>query len=148
MGQTEQRHDRPRGVVRDLRNGDPRPRQPHHTRGRNAGATAAAYTVLILLLLPDVANLIPEEWTAIRYDRDNQSVEMPADWVAYLVLTQVSFCGLCLLGAFARRAYATRIALISAGAWYVIQGIDHLVAGNFFQMGHWEYAIQAGGGGR
>lgn len=68
---------------------------------------------------------------------------MPADWVAYLVLTQVSFCGLCLLGAFARRTYATRIALISAGAWYALQGIDHLVAGNFFRMGHWEYAIQA-----
>ena len=90
----------------------------------------------MMVTLPEVANLIPEQWTL-----NLSGHTMPAHWTVWLALTQVCAAGVCLIGAYAPRNYALRASLTAAALWYWLQGLDEALAGNFFINGKVEYAV-------
>lgn len=96
---------------------------------------------MALIVLPDLGNLLPEDWTLVRYvelEGVVEKVEMTWQWVAWLCLQQVSMAGLALSVMIGRMPkYIAGAAVL----WYMVQTLDELVAGNFFHSGLWEYPI-------
>ena len=66
---------------------------------------------------------------------------MQTSWVAWLGLMHVSLFGLTVMGAVVRRNAANATMLISTGVWFLLQGVDEVLMGNFFRNGLIEYPI-------
>ena len=66
---------------------------------------------------------------------------MSAQWVASLSLTQFSIVALLLTFLSAPMTYGLRLSLKAAAVWYCLQGIDQIVAGNFFSNALVEYIL-------
>lgn len=89
--------------------------------------------LLGLILLPDLSNFIPSEWTIKATGH-----EIPAQWAVWLCCQQLSLAGLCAWLTWGSRS---RPVLIAGILWFTIQAVDELVAGNFFGAGLWEYPL-------
>lgn len=70
-----------------------------------------------------------------------KEVEMQTRWVAWLALMHVSLFGMCVMGAVVRRNAANATMLIATGVWFLLQGVDEVLMGNFFRNGLIEYPI-------
>ena len=70
-----------------------------------------------------------------------KEVTMQTRWVWWIALMHVSLFGMCVMGAVVRRNAANATMLISTGAWFLLQGVDEVLMGNFFSNGLIEYPI-------
>lgn len=66
---------------------------------------------------------------------------MPANWVGWLCLMQISMATLCLVALRWQMTTARSVLLRVSALWFLLQAADELVAGNFFGAGIWEYPI-------
>lgn len=128
MGNGKQRDAGSGGIVPPLRTVHRRLDRSHQARWWAPRETLSACAALALLLcLPDLANILPPERA----------------WSWWLALTQLCSAALCLLAIYAPRIRAMSTILWAGALWYVVQGIDELVDGNYFGAGLWEYPIMA-----
>lgn len=67
--------------------------------------------------------------------------EAQTRWILWLALTHVSIFGIALVGALWSREKGVPVMLVATGAWFLLQGVDEVVAGNFFKDGLHEYPI-------
>lgn len=84
-------------------------------------------------MLPDTANLLPEDLTI-----DFSGRELSARWVGWLCCQQLSLAAMCAWVVWGPRC---RPVLVAGILWYIVQAVDELIAGNFFGAGLWEYPI-------
>ena len=70
-----------------------------------------------------------------------KEVTMQTRWVWWIALMHVSIFGLCLMGALGKASRARSIMLVATGAWFLLQGVDEVLMGNFFRNGLIEYPI-------
>ena len=70
-----------------------------------------------------------------------KEVTMQTRWVWWIALMHVSLFGLCVMGAAVRCNAANATMLISTGVWFLLQGVDEVLMGNFFRNGLIEYPI-------
>lgn len=68
---------------------------------------------------------------------------MPANWVAWLAMTQGALAALCWVAYAWPRTWANRIIWRGCALWFITQAADELLAGNFFSMGRMEYVFLA-----
>lgn len=138
----DKRPDKAAGNWRIVHRGDRR-------AARSSRPTSAAYSALIALLcinVPDIANLLPEHWNFTYHvvrDGAPTVLEMPARWVVWLAITQLSLAVLCIAIVRAPRNFYTRVIWMASASWFCLQTVDELMGGNFFPDGAAEYLIQA-----
>ena len=70
-----------------------------------------------------------------------KEVTMQTRWVWWIALMHVSLFGLTVMGAVVRRNAANATMLIATGVWFLLQGVDEVLMGNFFRSGLIEYPI-------
>ena len=70
-----------------------------------------------------------------------KEVTMQTRWVWWIALMHVSLFGLCLMGALGKASRARSIMLVATGVWFLLQGVDEVLMGNFFRSGLIEYPI-------
>lgn len=80
------------------------------------------------MLLPDIGNACGDP---------------SLQWRVWLALQQLSMAALCTLAFTLPRTKAVTTMLVATALWYAVQAVDELVAGNFFDMGLWEYPLMA-----
>lgn len=73
------------------------------------------------------------------------ALQMQARWVAWLALTQLSLSALCIFAVRVEITRRIRIMLVGCAVWFALQGIDEVLAGNFFQTLWIEYPILLAG---
>lgn len=66
---------------------------------------------------------------------------MQVRWVAWLAMTQLSLSVMCYVAYVLPRNYGTKVLLTASAIWFAIQGLDEVLAGNFFMNGLIEYPI-------
>ena len=129
MGDSFQRHQRPRGVVRTLR--------PVHTGGRDAlekrrwasffstAKGATPYLIIwALVILPDVNGLFSDDTLG---------------WKIWDTLCQFRNAAYCACALWLPRTYGVRLALCVTGGWHLGQAADEWWLGDTFHAGLWEY---------
>lgn len=90
------------------------------------------------MLIPDTANLIPEDLTLVVSGQ-----EMPVTWLVWIALIHLSLAGACLLSVYASKTYALKCSLLGCAIWCCLQALDAMLAGNFFVNGYIEYPLLA-----
>jgi len=93
---------------------------------RAAPRVPAPVFVPLLVMLPDVSAFVADNAQA---------------WVVWLMLTQASMMGLCLLALKAPKNYAMRVCWVAAALWYMVQAVDEALAGNLFSDSAAEYIV-------
>lgn len=97
------------------------------------------------MLLPDISQLWPRDHYIRASDWSVQTFYsegfMQTRWVVWLALTHISIFGIAAVGAMWSREPGVWIMLLFTGVWFLLQGVDEVVAGNFFKDGYHEYPI-------
>ena len=139
MGKRHKRNFGPDATSRDLRAVHNRFRQRPDPRWWSSRASAAACALILCVLLPDISQLWPRDHYVVLSGQ-----EMQTRWVVWLALTHVSIFGISAVGAMWSREPGVWIMLLFTGVWFLLQGVDEVVAGNFVKDGYHEYPILLG----